>query len=107
MSTKCSIDGCVDFLLAGHVDPSDDVAVIVWHHLFNHITGEHFFSVDDTGNFQNFGGLTLEFGLEVSTFLTSRQVAENGFVDWGRWFGDAVHHDSPSTSATLEPHPSR
>ena len=107
MSTKGGVDGGVDFLLARHVDPSDDVAVVVRHDLFNHVAGEHLFSVDDAGNFQDFGGLTLEFSLKVSTLLATWKVPKDGFVDGGRWFRDAVHHDFPSQSATLEPHPRR
>ena len=96
MCSQSSLNGSVDFLLAGHVDPGDNMAVVVGHDLLNHVAGEDFLPVDDAGNLQYFGRLTLEFGLKVGSLLASGQVAEDGFVDGGRWFGDAVHHDASS-----------
>ena len=96
MSTQCRLDGSVDFLLSSHVDSSDDMAVVVGHHLFNHIAGEDLFTVDDARNFQHFRGLSLEFNFKFSPFLAARQVAEHRFVHRGRWLWNAVHHDSPS-----------
>ena len=55
MGTKGGVNGGVDFLLARHVDTSDDVAVVVRHDLFNHVAGEHLFSVDDARNFEHLG----------------------------------------------------
>ena len=55
VSSKGGVDGGVDFLLARHVDTSDDVAVVVRHDLFNHVAGEHLFTVDDARNFEHLG----------------------------------------------------
>ena len=93
MGTEGSLDGGVDFLLAGHVDPSDNVAVVVRHDLLDHVAGEHFLAVDDAGDFEDFGRLALEFGLEVSALLAARQVAKDGFVDGGGRLGNAVGHE--------------
>ena len=96
MSVKGGFDGSVDFFLSSHVDSSDDVAVVVGHHLLNHIAGEDLFTVDDARNFQDFRGLSLEFHFKVSTLLAAGQVAEHGFVHRGRWLWDAVHHEPSS-----------
>ena len=92
MGTEGSLNRGVDFLFPGHVDPSDDMAVVVGHDLLDHIAGEHFLTVDDAGNFEDFCRLALELSLEVSTFLAARQVAEDGFVDGGGRLGNAVGH---------------
>jgi hypothetical protein len=72
------------------------MAVLVGHHLLNHIASEDLFTVDDARNLQHFGGLSLELNFKFSTLLAARQVAEHGFVHRGRWFGYAVHHEPAS-----------
>ncbi len=96
MSAKGGVDGSVDFLLSSHVNTGDDVAVVVGHHLLNHIAGEDLFTVDDARNLQYFGRLTLEFGLKFGSLLAAGQVAEHRFVHRGRWLGNAVHHKRAS-----------
>ena len=96
MSAKGGVDGSVDFFLTRHVDTGDDMAVLVGHHLLNHIAGEDLFTVDDARNLQHFGGLSLEFYFKFSTLLAAWQVAEHRFVHGGRWLWNAVHHDLPS-----------
>jgi len=106
VGTEGSLNRGVDFLFPGHVDPSDDMAVVVGHDLLDHIAGEHFLAVDDAGDFEDFSRLALEFRLKVSAFLAARQVAEDGFVDGGGRLWNAVGHDGMASSAILEPHPS-
>ena len=96
MSTQGGLDGSVDFLLASHVNSGDDVAVVVGHHLLNHIASEDLFTVDDARNLQHFRGLSLEFNFKFSPFLAAWQVAEHRFVHRGRWLGNAVHHKRAS-----------
>ena len=105
MGAHGGVDGCVHFLLARHVNPCNHVPVVVWHHLFNNITGEHLLAVDDAGNFEHFRGLSFQFNFQFSPFFAAGQVAQHGFVDGGGRLGDAVHHDSASQTATLEHHP--
>jgi len=103
--TESCIDGSVDLFFACHVNTSNDVPVVVRHDLFNNVPGEHFLTVDDAGDLQDFARLALEFGLQVSALLAARQVAKDGFVDGGGGHGDAVGHDCRPPAATLEPHP--
>ena len=96
MGTHRRLDGGVHFLLTCHVDSGDDVAVVVGHDLLDNVAGEDFLTVDDAWNFDHFGGLTLEFGLEFGSLLAAGQIAEHRFVDGGGGLGDAVDHGDRS-----------
>jgi hypothetical protein len=51
------------------------VAVVVRHHLLNHIAGKDLFTVDDAGDFDDLRGLTLQLGFKGNPFRTAGQIA--------------------------------